>query len=310
VKGGVYLIHKAVGETSFAAVRERQRPGLKLCHGGALDPFACGLLPLLAGQATRLMPLLHALPKVYRAELVWGSETDSGDLHGTVVRGAPLPEPARLEEALAGFLGWREQVPPLTSNKWVEGERAYARAHRGEKFELPPSRVYLHRASWVSHQLEGDAAPTGGAARAGVPRAQRSVLELTCRGGYYVRSLARDLARTLGSAAHLSRLERLNIGPWRDPGLGAEVAVHGEALLTWCATRWVTDAELGALRKGEGIARGAVVAPEWTPPPGFPLEPAPPACALHRSAAGVRLVATLVERDGGWALDGELRGGI
>ena len=146
---GIHLVHKAVGETSFSLVQAFmeeiraagiRRDKLPVCHGGALDPFAEGLVLLLAGQATRLMDLLHPVPKTYSATIAWGAETDNGDLLGRVVaRGEPQGLTAdRLTGALAEFVGWREQVPPATSNKRIDGERAYRKAHRGERVELPP----------------------------------------------------------------------------------------------------------------------------------------------------------------------------
>ena len=161
---GIYLVHKPVGQTSFSLVRSLmeevraagiRRDRLPICHGGALDPFAEGLLLLLAGEATRLMDLLHAVPKTYVAGIAWGAETDNGDPLGRVVARAEAGglTPERLEQALAAFIGWQDQVPPRTSNKRVAGERAYRKAHRGESFELPPSRVYLHEARWLNHRL-------------------------------------------------------------------------------------------------------------------------------------------------------------
>jgi tRNA pseudouridine55 synthase len=196
---GIHLLHKEVGETSFEVVqrfREEvraagiRRDKLSVCHGGALDPFAQGLLLILAGQAARLMDLLHPIPKTYVAEIAWGVETDNGDLHDRVVeRGdASSLTPARLQEAVRGFLGWRDQVPPATSNKRLGGERAYRRAHRGELVTLPPARVYLHEARWLAHDL---------------PRS--STLHLLCGGGYYVRALARDLGRATGALGHLTK---------------------------------------------------------------------------------------------------------
>src|SRR2546429_4429111 len=187
---GLHLLHKPAGPTSFSMVQpfleeaRGRKPRLAVCHGGALDPFADGLLPILVGRATRVFELLHPIPKEYEAEVTWSTETDNGDPLGTVVaRGdASTLDPAQLEAALQSFLGWREQVPPATSNKRIGGERAYARAHRGEQVELPPVRVYLHEARWTWH---------------GLPRASR--LRLVVRGGYYVRSLARDPRRGLGS---------------------------------------------------------------------------------------------------------------
>src|SRR4051794_29435898 len=95
IKPGIFLVHKPVGVTSFSCVRsfqEEMGDAMRSCHGGTLDPFAEGLLLLLAGPATRLMDLLHAVPKTYVTEIAWGLETHSGDLLGTpVLEGDPSP---------------------------------------------------------------------------------------------------------------------------------------------------------------------------------------------------------------------------
>lgn len=298
MKPGLYLVHKPVGETSFTQVRAFMEehaaggPGKKLpvCHGGTLDPFAEGLLLLLAGQATRLFELLHAVPKRYVAEVTWGTETDNGDLLGRpVFQGDPSAlTPEQLDAALRPFLGWHEQVPPATSAKKIQGEPAYKKAHRGEVVELPPSRVYLHEARWLSHDLP-----------------HRSRLELSCRGGFYVRALARDIGRALGCGAHLSKLHRTAIGPWEDPGPGQRVWLHGRELLPWCPLRVLTDQEVGELRKEKPIPLGAVQPPDWRLPKGFP-DPEAPVRALHQG----RLVALLREEQGALRSELELRGGL
>ncbi len=298
LKPGIYLAHKPVGETSFSLVRaameelQAARPGKRtpVCHGGTLDPFAEGLLLLLVGQATRLMDLIHPIPKRYVAEVVWGTETDNGDLLGRVVHQGDTSHltPAALDAALAGFRGWHDQVPPATSAKKVGGEPAYRKAHRGEEVVLPPSRVYLHEARWLAHEL---------------PRSSR--LELTCRGGFYVRALARDVGRVLGCGAHLSRLLRTAIGPWEDPGPGRRMELHGRELLPWCATRELSDAEVGELRRERLIPRGRLLAPDWRLPVGFP-DPDAPVRGFHQG----RLVMLLREREGQLASESELRGGL
>ena len=151
---GLYLAHKPVGATSFAVVRAyhaslAEVPGkaLKVCHGGTLDPFAAGLLPILVGPATKLFELLHELPKRYVATVAWGAETDSDDGGGEVTRRAPVEQltPALLDEALARSRGWTEQTPPVMSNRRVDGERAHVRARRGEAVELAPPRAAGHQ---------------------------------------------------------------------------------------------------------------------------------------------------------------------
>jgi tRNA pseudouridine55 synthase len=299
VRPGIYLAHKAVGETSFSLVQAlmreveasgRTRKQLPVCHGGTLDPFAEGLLPLLAGPATHLMELLHEVPKTYEAEVAWGVETDNGDgLGRPVFQGdASGLTPEGLEGALVPFLGWREQVPPATSAKKVGGEPAYRKAHRGEPVELPPSRVYLHEARWLGHEL---------------PR--RSRLRLTCRGGYYVRALARELGRALGCGAHLARLHRTGIGPWEDPGPGRRVGLHGRELLTWCPSRAIAGDEVNALKHGRSIPPGEVRPAEWRPPEGFPDLEAP-----VRAFQKGRLVALLREHPDGLRVTTHLWAGL
>lgn len=283
---GIHLVHKPAGPTSFSLVqafieevrRSGMRPGkLPVCHGGALDPFAEGLLLLLAGQATRLMELVHPVPKVYLAEIAWGAETDNGDLLGQVTKSAKsisLDE-RRLEQELAKLVGWTDQVPPATSNKRIGGERAYRKAHRGEEVVLPPSRVYLHAARFLSHDL---------------PRS--STVELVARGGYYVRALARDLGRATGAFGHLTKLRRTAIGPWGDPPEG-RLLIRGRDLLPWCASVEVTERELNLLRAGQGIPVRAVEPATWALPEGFPDPQAP-----LRAFLGGALVAMLREKDG------------
>ena len=290
---GIHLLHKPSGPTSFSLVQPflSEAPGRKrlpVCHGGALDPFARGLLLLLAGRATRVFELLHQVPKEYEAEIAWGEETDNGDPLGRVVaRGDPSAlDPRRLDDALASFVGWREQVPPATSNKRVGGERAYARAHRGEIVELPPGRVYLHEARWIAHDL---------------PRSSR--LRLVVRGGYYVRALARDLGRSLGCRAHLSNLWRSAIGPWRDPGPGQRESIHGSGLLPWLRVREVTEEEAGALRRGGSVSAEGTRPGAWRLPAGFP-DPEP----LVGAVLGGHLVALLREREGTLLREIDLRG--
>lgn len=283
---GIYLVHKAVHQTSFSLVQNFmeevrlegiRRDKLPVCHGGALDPFAEGLLLLLAGQATRLMDLLHPIPKTYVAEIAWGAETDNGDLFGKRTRsaGAVAVTAAQIEAAARSLLGWQEQVPPSTSNKRVDGERAYRKAHRGERVVLPASRVYLHSVRWLAHELPA-----------------KSTVELTTGGGYYVRAFARDLGRATGAFAHLTRLRRTAIGPWSDPG-GARVHLSGEELFPWCPSVEIGEGDRAALRAGRGIEPRPLRAPSVRLPDGFP-DPAAPVRAL----VGGRIVAMLREREG------------
>jgi len=297
IEAGIHLVHKTVGQSSFDVIRgfkrrafEAGQKKLALGHGGTLDPFADGLLLVLAGQTTRLMELMHPLPKTYVAEVAWGVETDTCDLQGLPLGEAVVPDlsPAVLDAALAPFLGWTDQVPPATSAKKIDGEAAYKKAHRGEVVLMKPSRVFLLSARWISHDL---------------PRS--STLEITCRGGFYVRSLARELGRALGCGAHLGALRRTAIGPWLDPGEGQERLLTGSDLLPWCPSRLLSDEEAEHLGHGRAIAMGESVPATWALPEGFP-DPGAPLRALH----GNRLVALLKPTEEGLRTFANLRGGL
>jgi tRNA pseudouridine55 synthase len=270
----LWLVRKPAGVSSASLVDDFRRAHagnftLKVSHGGVLDPFAEGLVVLLVGAANRLFERLHEVPKRYVARVGWGRETATGDAGGATVREADATglTPPRLDAALAPFTGWTAQVPPATSNKRVGGERAYARAHRGEAVTLPPQQVYCHEARWLAHQL---------------PRS--STLELSVRGGFYVRSLAIDLGRALAVGAHLEALERTAIGPWETPG--EPRCLTGREVLPWLPSLELTDAEWGALRADGRVPARPPRPAEWALPAGFP-PPAPWVRALHQG----RLVA-------------------
>ena len=201
---GLLLVDKPVGVSSHdvVSVARRALGESRIGHAGTLDPFASGLLVLLVGRATRLLPHLAGEPKVYDATIRFGAETDTEDHLGTVVREAPLPGRGALLAALPGLTGRVEQVPPAYSAKRVEGRRAYDLARRGETVTLAPVAVQVHR--WEVRRL--DEGPAG---------VREADVRITCGGGTYIRSLARDLARAVGSAAHLTALRRLASGPFR-----------------------------------------------------------------------------------------------
>lgn len=175
----------------------------RIGHAGTLDPFATGLLVLLVGRATRLLPHIPDEPKVYEARVKFGQETDTEDLHGAVTRDAELPERGRLLEALAQFHGDVLQVPPAYSAKRVDGRRAYELARAGETVELKPVSIRLHRIDVTDLALDA------------AGRVLEATMRVVCGGGTYIRSLARDWARAAGSAAHLVALRRLATGPFR-----------------------------------------------------------------------------------------------
>ncbi len=257
---GVYVVHKPAGPSSYAVCETFQAalaasPGkaLKLCHGGTLDPFATGTLLILVGAATKLFEHLHALPKTYEVEAAWGAETDSLDTLGQRTEQSQHPKPTRqqLVDALERHRGFTSQVPPNTSNKRVGKERAYRLAHRGEVFTLPPSEVYLH--DFTVHS--------------------GNRFSVTVKGGFYLRSLVRDLGRGLGCLGAVHALHRTAIGPFSCLSKATEQAFIGEAACPWWPTRTLSDAEVGRLRKGESIALGHCRPARFVEPLNFPKWP-------------------------------------
>ena len=195
---GLLLVDKPGGITSHdvVSVARRALGTRRIGHGGTLDPFATGLLVLLIGHATRLLPHLDGEPKVYDASIAFGGETDTDDVTGTVVATAPLPGIAAILAGLPSLTGAIDQVPPAYSAKQVDGRRAYDAARRGAALELEPVRVSVHE--WRVREISSE----------------RLDATIVCGGGTYIRALARDLGRLCGSAAHLASLRRTRSGPF------------------------------------------------------------------------------------------------
>lgn len=209
---GLLLVDKPAGVTSHDVVNAARRAlgEKRIGHGGTLDPFATGLLVLLVGRATRLLQWVQDEPKEYDATVRFGTETDTEDLAGQVVRHSPLPSRAALERAVPALLGDIDQVPPAYSAKRIDGKRAYELARAGREVVLAPARVHVHGLE-LSEFAGSDEAVTS------------CRMRVSCGGGTYVRSLARDLARGANSAAHLSALRRTRAGVF---GIGRAIPLE------------------------------------------------------------------------------------
>ena len=194
--GGLLLVDKPAGITSHdvVAIVRRAVASRRVGHTGTLDPFATGLLVILTGRGTRLIPYVDGEPKIYEAIFRFGAETDTDDGTGVTVREADAPSDAAIADAIVRLTGAIDQIPPDYSAKKVGGTRAYAAARRGAALELTPVLVTVKQ--W---ELRG---------RVGSDLDVR----ITCSGGTYIRALARDLGRLAGSAAHLSSLRRVRSG--------------------------------------------------------------------------------------------------
>ncbi|MDB4915195.1 MAG: tRNA pseudouridine synthase [Gemmatimonadetes bacterium] len=195
---GMLLVDKPAGVSSHDVVLAARRAfgESRIGHAGTLDPFATGLLVLLLGRATRLLPHLDGVPKEYEAVIELGRETDTDDLLGTPARDAEPPGDAAIADAIAALTGELSQIPPAYSAKHVGGRRAYEVARAGEEVVLAPSQVTVF--AWRDVNRDGNTLHA----------------TITCGGGTYIRSLARDLGRITGSAAHLAALRRTRSGPF------------------------------------------------------------------------------------------------
>ena len=195
---GVLAVDKPLGWTSHDVVAVlRGLLGLRrVGHGGTLDPLATGVLLILAGAATRDTERLHTSAKAYDALVRFGAETATDDREGLTTREARAPEMSAdaLDTALAPFRGAIEQIPPDYAAAKVGGRPAYARARAGETLVQAPRRKTIHRLAivdWSPPELR---------------------LLVVCSSGTYLRALARDIGRALGSAAHLGGLRRIAVG--------------------------------------------------------------------------------------------------
>ena len=197
---GWVVLDKPVGMTSTHAVSViKHLFSAKRCgHAGTLDPLASGALPIAMGEATKTVPFVMDGRKLYRFTVRWGEERDTDDAEGRVVaESRDRPSIEAIQAVLPRFTGLISQVPPRYSAIKIEGERAYDLARDGEVVELQPRPVEITRLDLVE-VLDPD----------------HAVLEAECGKGTYVRSLARDMGRTLGCFGHVSALRRTAVGPF------------------------------------------------------------------------------------------------
>ncbi|PLA74362.1 tRNA pseudouridine(55) synthase TruB [Hydrogenovibrio sp. SC-1] len=195
---GLVLLNKPEGVTSNGVLQQVRRlyNAKKAGHTGALDPFATGLLPICFGEATKVSGLLLDSDKRYLATLQLGSATDSGDKDGAVIAQAVVPELSEvdIESVLQRFMGDQTQIPPMYSALKHQGKPLYEYARAGIEIERParPIRIdLLTLKSYSKNVLQFD---------------------VLCSKGTYVRTLAEDIAKALGTLGHLTALHRIQTG--------------------------------------------------------------------------------------------------
>ncbi len=197
---GILLLDKPVGLSSNAALQRVRRlgAGVKAGHTGSLDPLASGMLPICLGEATKLAGELLALRKAYRFGVQLGERSETGDAEGAIVERCPVPPltPAAVEAVLGRFCGAQQQVPPMYSALKRQGEPLYRLARRGLTVEREARAIVID-----SLQLL-ELAP------------ERLELQVLCSKGTYVRVLAEDIARALGSCGRLYSLRREYVEPF------------------------------------------------------------------------------------------------
>jgi tRNA pseudouridine55 synthase len=199
---GWLIFDKPQGMTSTQAVTRIRRlyRAEKAGHAGTLDPLATGVLPIALGEATKTMPFAVEGAKEYRFTIRFGAETDTDDAMGKVVaQSDKRPARAEIEAALPDFTGEIEQTPPRYSALRVDGVRAYDLARDEEDFELAPRTVWVEALRLIEQ-----------------PDRDHCLIEAHCGKGTYVRSLARDLGRALGSYGHVAALRRTRVGAFSE----------------------------------------------------------------------------------------------
>jgi tRNA pseudouridine55 synthase len=199
---GVLLLDKPAGMTSNAALQAVKHlfRARKAGHTGSLDPLATGLLPICLGEATKMSSYLLEADKRYWVRCRLGLRTETGDAEGKPIAERPVESysEARIEQALDGFRGEIEQVPPMYSALKVQGRRLYELAREGVQVERPPRRVHVYELG-----LEAQ-------------RPDELELAIRCSKGTYVRTLVDDLGEQLGCGAHVVALRRTGVGPYQE----------------------------------------------------------------------------------------------
>lgn len=194
---GVLLLDKGVGASSNFALQKARRllNAQKAGHTGTLDPLASGLLPLCFGEATKFSADLLDAEKEYIADIAFGRSTTTGDMEGETLEEKPADFTVEdLQAALKGFIGETEQIPPMYSALKKDGVALYKLARSGETVERKPRKVVISRLDLLNADLP------------------RAVVRVACSKGTYVRVLAEDIGRALGTVAHLTALRRIRVG--------------------------------------------------------------------------------------------------
>jgi tRNA pseudouridine55 synthase len=190
-------LDKPQGLTSMQALGKVRRilDANKAGHAGTLDPLATGILPIALGEATKIIPYVQDNDKTYSFTVTWGAATDTDDREGAVIETSlHQPSEADIREAIPSFIGHIKQTPPQYSAIKIDGQRAYDLARAGENPEMKSRIVEIHSLTLLAH------------------RGTESDFRTQCGKGTYIRAIARDIARQLGTCGHIAALRREAVG--------------------------------------------------------------------------------------------------
>ncbi len=201
----IILLAKQPGVTSFTSLYNVKRAfnTTKVGHTGTLDNFAQGLLVVCTGRLTKLAGNITEFDKSYKAVLSFGSETDTLDYEGEVVREAPLPDEQTVRSVVASFTGEQLQKPPVFSAIHVDGKRASELVRKGVEVDIPVRKINVFSADieQLKKNEEG--------------KVLACLIDFSVSKGTYIRCLARDIGEACGSAAHLTGLYRTKVGNFK-----------------------------------------------------------------------------------------------
>jgi tRNA pseudouridine55 synthase len=217
--GGVLLLDKPVGLSSNAALQRVRRlaGGIKAGHSGSLDPLASGMLPICLGEATKLAGEILSRSKCYHFGVQLGERSETGDAEGAIVERAAVPalSAAVVAVVLTRFCGVQQQIPPMYSALKRQGEPLYRLARRGVSVEREPRQITIERFELIELNET------------------RLLLRVLCSKGTYVRVLAEDVARALGTCGRLYQLRREFVEPFaNEPMVGLEELTAGNGSLS------------------------------------------------------------------------------
>ena len=196
-KQGWINLYKPKNITSFKAINSiRKKFSIKkIGHAGTLDPMAEGVLPIAIGKATKLIPYISIMNKEYEFTVTWGSQTSTDDAEGNILfKSDYFPKKKEIEKKIANYLGYVNQKPPKVSAVKINGKRAYKLFRDNEEFQILPKKVFIESLILTDHSKN------------------KTSFKILCGKGFYVRSLARDLALDLKTFGHVSSLKRSKVG--------------------------------------------------------------------------------------------------